>query len=269
MIIAVATNKGGVGKTAITANLAHAVANKGKRVLVVDYDSQGNSTDILLGETLPSYTLNDVLSGDIPVEQAISATSYENLDVLANESITAALEVKFYRELPGSYYLLRSILEPIKDKYDVLLLDTPPSLGHWTIQALTAADAVIVPIDASSKHSLQGLNAAIRAIKDISNTFNPGVRFLRAVLNKVDKRTAISKAMVEQISRVWAEQLFDTSIPTCTAIQKAETAAETVIRHDPHCSATKKFRAIAEELLAVIAASPEQTDSVLPLEAKD
>jgi len=177
MIIAVATNKGGVGKTAITANLAHALANKGKRVLVVDYDSQSNSTNILLGESMPSHTLNDVLLGKAPINRAISATPYDNLDVLANESITAALEVMFYKDLPNSYYLLRSMLNPIRDKYDLLLLDTPPSLGHWTIQALTAADAVIVPIDASSKHSLQGLNAAIRAIKDISDSFNPGVCF--------------------------------------------------------------------------------------------
>jgi len=252
--------KEGSGKTAITANLAHALANKGKRVLVVDYDSQSNSTNILLGESMPSHTLNDVLLGKAPINRAISATPYDNLDVLANESITAALEVMFYKDLPNSYYLLRSMLNPIRDKYDLLLLDTPPSLGHWTIQALTAADAVIVPIDASSKHSLQGLNAAIRAIKDISDSFNPGVCFLRAILNKVDRRTAISKAMVEQISRVWSEQLFDTSIPTCTAVQKAETASETVIRYDPHCSASKRFRSIAEELLSIVATTSEHPE---------
>ena len=264
MIIAVSNNKGGIGKSCISANLANALGNKGKRVLLIDYDSQGNSTELLLGQASPEHTLYDVLEEDLPIEQAITATSYENLDVLGNESATAAVEVKMYRNIQGSYFLLRSLLEPIKEKYDIIIIDTQPSLGLFTIQALTAADAVIVPIDASSRHSLQGLNAAIKAIQDISASFNPGLRFLRAIINKVDRRTSISKAMVEQISRVWAQQLFSTTIPVCTAVQQAETAAETVLRFDPHSSAAKKFRSLADELLVAIASSTSQ-DTVLPL----
>ena len=266
MIIAVSNNKGGIGKSCISANLANALGNKGQKVLLVDYDSQGNSSELVLGQTPAQYTLYDVLENDMPVLNAISATSYDNLDVLANESATAAVEVKLYRNLQGSYFLLKTLLEPVKERYDIILIDCPPNLGMFTIQALTAADAVIVPIDASSRHSLQGLNAAIKAIKDISTTFNPDLRFLRAIINKVDRRTSISKAMVEQISRVWAKQLFVTTIPVCTAVQQAETASETVIRFDPHSSASKRFRALADELLVVMATSNAPADSSLPLE---
>ena len=265
MIIAVSNNKGGIGKSAISANLANAIGNKGKRVLMVDYDSQGNSSELLLGQTSASHTLYDVLEKDIPIEKAIAATSYENLDVLANESATAALEVKLYTNPKASYFLLKTLLEPIKDKYDLILLDTAPNLGMFTIQALTAADAVIVPVDASSRHSLQGLNSAIKAIQDIGNSFNPNLRFLRAVINKVDRRTSISKAMVEQITRVWAQQLFSTTIPVCSAIQQAEAATETVLRFDPHSTASKRFRSLADELLAVMAATAETPTDTLPL----
>lgn len=264
MIIAVSNNKGGIGKSCISANLSNALGNKGKKVLLVDYDSQGNASDLVLGETQPEHTMYDVIEEDFPIERAISATSYENLDVLANESATAALELKLYRNVQGSYFLLRNLLAPLRSQYDIIIIDTPPNLGMFTIQALTAADAVIVPIDASSRHSLQGLNAAIKAIKDISESFNPGLRFLRAVINKVDRRTSISKAMVEQISRVWSNQLFKTTIPVCTAIQQAETASQTILRFDPHSSASKKFRSLSDELLSLIASNGLAGDTPLP-----
>lgn len=265
MIVAVSNNKGGIGKSAISANLANAIGNKGKRVLMIDYDSQGNSSELLLGETMATYTLYDVLEKEVPIEKAIAPTSYDNLDVLANESATAALEVKLYSNPKESYFLLKSLLEPIKDKYDLILLDTAPNLGMFTIQALTAADAVVVPVDASSRHSLQGLNSAIKAIQDIGDSFNPNLRFLRAVINKVDRRTSISKAMVEQITRVWSQQLFATTIPVCSAIQEAEASPETVLRYDPHSTASKRFRSLGDELLAVMAANAAEPEVTLPL----
>ena len=268
IVLAVSNNKGGIGKSFISSNLANALGNKGQKTLVIDYDSQGNSSELLLGQTEPQHTLYDVIENDIPISQAITPTSYENLDLLANESATAALEVKLYRTLPSSYYLLKNLIEPIKKDYDIIIIDTPPNIGIFTIQALTACDCVIVPIDASSRHSLQGLNAAIKAIQDISNSFNPHLRFLRAIINKVDRRTSISKAMVEQITRTWEKQLFTTTLPVCTAVQQAETASETVLRFDPHSTASKKFRILADELLIAIKTFSADTN-ILPLMANN
>jgi chromosome partitioning protein len=254
-VIAVSNNKGGIGKSFLSSSLSNALGNKDQRVLLIDYDSQGNSSELILGPTIPEHTLYDVFESDVPLTDAIAATSYDNVDVLANESAFAAIELKLYKNIPGSYFLLRQLLEPVRDRYDIILIDCPPNLGMFTIQALAAADAVLVPIDASSRHSLQGLNAAIKAIGDISSSYNPNLRFLRAIINKVDRRTSISRALVEQISRTWSNQLFATTIPVCTAIQQAETAIQTVVRYDPHSTASKKIRALADELIAILAST--------------
>jgi len=264
-VIAVSNHKGGVGKSFISSSLSNACGNKGRKVLLIDWDSQANSTDIILGQQQASHTLYNVLEEDLPITSAIQATSYDNLDLLANESACAAIEVKLYRNIPESYFLLRKSIEPLRDIYDIIIIDTSPSLGIWTIMALTACDCVIVPVNASSKHSLQGLNAAITAIKDISNSFNPNLRFLRSIINMVDRRTSISKAMVEQITRTWGDQLFQTTLPLCTAVQQAEAAAETVLRYDAHSTASKRFRSLADELLAIIDATAfTGSDTVLP-----
>ena len=265
MVISVCNNKGGVGKSAVSVNLSNALGNKGKRCLVVDYDPQGNSSELLLDGVTPQHTLFDVLEGDIPIKEAVTATSFENLHVLANEGGTAAMEMKLYADVRSSYPLLRKILSEIVAYYDFIFLDLPPNLGMFTIQALIASQAVIVPIDASSKHSLQGLNAAIKAIQEISKQFNPDLRFLRAVVNKVDKRTSISKTITEQVRRVWNDQVFQTSIPICADIQKAETASTTVIRYAPHSTGAKRFRALADELLDIIG-TEAKIDPTIPME---
>ena len=256
-VIAVSNHKGGVGKSFISSSLSNACGNKGRRTLLIDWDSQANSTDLILGQQPASYTLYDVLEENLPIQTAIQATSYDNLDILANESGCAAIEAKLYKDIPNNYFLLRNLIAPLRDMYDLIIIDTAPSLGIWTIMALTACDCVIVPVNASSKHSLQGLNAAITAIQEISDLYNQNLRFLRCIINMVDRRTSISKAMVEQITRTWAGQLFTNTLPLCTAVSQAESKGETVLRHDPHSSASKRFRALSDELLAIIDSTTE------------
>jgi cellulose biosynthesis protein BcsQ len=263
-VIAVSNYKGGVGKSFVSTCISNACGNKGQKVLLIDWDSQANSTDIILGKQPPSYTLYDVLANNLPIETTIQATSYDNLDILANEPACAALEVTLYQNIPKSYYRLRELLEPLRNTYDLIVIDTSPSLGIWTIMALIACDCVIVPLNASSKHSLQGLNAAITAIRDVSKSFNPNLKFLRGIINMVDRRTSISKAMVEQITRTWAGQLFQTTIPLCTDVQQAEFAGETLLRYAPHSTAAKRFRALADELITIISTASDEKEDILP-----
>lgn len=263
-VISIANHKGGIGKSCIAASLANACGNKGKKVLLIDYDSQSNASDLVMGQQPVFATLYNVIKDDVPIKKAIQATSYENLDLLANEPVCAGLEIRLYQNLPSNYYLLRDLLEPVINEYDLILIDNQPALNVWTIQALIASDCVIVPVDASSKHSLQGLDAAFKAIEGIAKDYNPNIRFLRGVINKVDRRTSVSKALVQQITRTWGDKLFTTTLPTCTAVQQAEMAGQTVLRYDPHSAISKRFRLLADELLTILDETSEANTRPLP-----
>ena len=263
-VISVSNHKGGVGKSCIAASLANACGNKGKKVLLIDFDTQSNSTDLIMGQQPNLATLYNVIQEKMPIQKAIQATSYENLDLLANEPICASFEPLLYQKLPENYYYLRDKIEPIINEYDLIIIDNNPAINVWTIQALVASDCVIVPVNASSKHSLQGLNAAMNSIEDISKTYNPNIRFLKGVINMVDKRTSTSKALVQQITRTWGERLFTTTLPTCTAVQKAELVGQTVLRYDPHAAISKRFRLLADEFLAALEETSNVTSILSP-----
>ncbi len=251
MIISICNNKGGVGKTTITANLAHALANKGKKVLVIDNDPQGNTTSIMLGETIePSVTLRDAY-GD-GVTPTIYPTQYENVSLIANETATASLEPVLYGDLREAYHLLNDIIKDITGNYDYVLIDSPPNLGLFVIMSLVASDAAIIPLVSSSRFSIEGFVAAYDAIKAVSDNFNPRLKFLRAVINRVDKRTSVSKLSIEHIRQHFGSRVFETTIPHTTDIEAAEQSQLTVIRWKPQSGVSKRFRALAEELIDLI-----------------
>ena len=252
MIIIVINNKGGVGKTTITANLAHGLANRGKKILVVDQDSQANTTSIL-SPPIGANTLYSLYSSNEPVSSYIYPTPYENLDLIPNENATATLELELYGDVKTSYHLLRDkIRKYAEDNYDHTLIDSPPNLGIFVMMGLICADAAIIPIEAGSRYSIDGFVAAYEAIQAASQKINHDLRFLRAVVNKVDMRTSVSKTSVEYLKRHFGDKLFNTTIPINTEIQRAEMDRQTVIRHSPHSTGAKKFRLLTDELLGMI-----------------
>jgi len=252
MIIIVINNKGGVGKTTITANLAHGLANRGKKILVVDQDSQANTTSIL-SPPIGANTLYSLYSSDEPVSSYVYPTPYENLDLIPNENATATLELELYGDVKTSYHLLRNkIRKYAEDNYDHTLIDSPPNLGIFVMMGLICADAAIIPIEAGSRYSIDGFVAAYEAIQAASQKINHDLRFLRAVVNKVDMRTSVSKTSVEYLKRHFGDKLFNTTIPINTEIQRAEMDRQTVIRHSPHSTGAKKFRLLTDELLGMI-----------------
>lgn len=252
MILAVVNNKGGVGKTTCTVNLAHALVNRGKRVLVIDNDPQTNASTLLLGNDTPEHTLYHVQLGEIEASKVIYTTQY-GVDVLPNSQATANIETELI-EMPGKgYTILRDrVRDTVKDLYDVVLIDCPPTLGLWVVQALMASDAVIVPVEAGSRFSLDGLTAVYEAVEQVAAKHNPQLKFLRAVINKVDLRISASKVLMEHLRKRFPDRTFETTIPTNSPIQAAEIKRSTVIRHDPHCNASKRFRQLADELLEII-----------------
>ncbi len=253
MIISIINNKGGVGKTTLSCNLAHALANKGKRVLVIDHDPQSNTSSVLSPQMRDPKTLHDLYSDGIPVQQCIYPTLYDGVDILPNEPATAALELELYQDVRTSYHLLRDSIRDYADKnYDVVLIDCPPTLGLWVVMSLIASDCAIIPIEAGSRYSIDGFVAAFDAISSISQRVNHGLKFLKAVVNKVDLRSGISRLSVDHVRKQFADKVFETTIPINSDIQKAEMDGETVIRYAPQSNGSKRFRALADEIIGLL-----------------
>lgn len=253
MILCMLNNKGGVGKTTCTVNLASALANRGKKVLVIDNDPQCNATALLLGEQTTENTLYELYTENTPIERCIYPSIY-GVDVVPNAQVTSQIEADLYQNTDVSYQMLKKAARDyVSEHYDITLIDCPPSLGLWVIQSMAAADGVCVPIEAGSRFSLDGLTAIYTSIKSIQETkLNSQLRFLRTLINKVDLRTTSSQIVVAKVKQLYPGRVFETTIPVNDAIKQAELARTTVLKYNPQSSGAKKFRALADELIEII-----------------
>lgn len=256
-IVAIVNNKGGVGKTTLAVNLAHALANRGKHICIVDNDAQCNASSLLVDADIVTDSLYELYENDeTPVERCIYPTAYDNLFILPNSEETAALEIKLNRSIPESYLRLRSRLRDYAAaNFDFTFIDTPPNWGYFVLTTLHAADCVIVPILCSSRFSMEGLTRALSLIEGVRERENPDLRLLRLLINNVDRRTAISRVVIDKLGRLFDEDvLFKTSIPTNTQFSQAEMEGKSIIRFSPRSVGAKYYRALASEFLQLFAA---------------
>ncbi|HUE25608.1 MAG TPA: AAA family ATPase [Solirubrobacteraceae bacterium] len=247
-VYAIANQKGGVGKTTTAVNLAACVAEAGYDTLLIDIDPQSNATIALgLGKDAPR-TLYDVLVGDAALQDIVLGTEIERLRVAPSGPDLAGANVELPR-IAGSELRLREGLEAVRSEYAFTLLDCPPSLGPLTVNALVAADRVIVPVQAEY-FALEGLAGLLDTLSLIQRELNPRLTVAGMLLTMYDGRTRLAQDVEREIREHFPELVFDTVIPRNVRVGEAPSFGKAVIHHDPHCAGADAYFELAKEVAA-------------------
>lgn len=247
-VFAVANQKGGVGKTTTAVNLAACVAEAGYDTLLVDIDPQANATIALgVAKDLPQ-TVYDALVGDVPLADVAVDTAIERLRVVPSGPDLAGATVELPRA-SGSETRLREVLQGVRDRYVYTLLDCPPSLGPLTVNALVAADRVIVPVQAEYL-ALDGLAGLLDTLSLVQRELNPRLTISGMVVTMYDGRTRLAQDVEREIRTHFPELVFDTVIPRNVRVGEAPSFGKPVIHHDPHCPGADAYFELAKEVAA-------------------
>ncbi len=244
-VYAIANQKGGVGKTTTAVNVAACIAAAGYETLVVDVDPQGNAT-VGLGVTREGAGLYDVLGGEVAAEDAIRPTPVAGLSILPSTPDLAGANMELPR-LPGSENRLRDALAPVRDRYAFVLLDCPPSLGPLTINALVAADRVIVPVQ-TEYFALEGLAGLLDTLSLVQRELNPRLTVAGMLLTMHDARTKLAQDVEREVREHFPSLVFDTVIPRNVRLGEAPSFGLPVIHHDPHCAGSEAYFELAKEV---------------------
>ncbi|MBQ8507742.1 MAG: ParA family protein [Clostridia bacterium] len=246
-MIAVTNQKGGVGKTTTAINLSACLAAKKKKVLLVDIDPQGNATSGLGIGSKNKHTVYDVLIGDARAREAAVATGHGSLDLMPTAIELAGAEIELVG-IENREQLLKNALADIRDDYDYILIDCPPSLSLLTINALTAADSVLIPIQCEY-YALEGLGQLMNTTKLMRKKLNPQLEIEGIVLTMFDSRTNLCAQVVDEVRRHFPRDLFETMIPRNVRLSEAPSYGLPIHLYDGRCSGAKAYDALAAELM--------------------
>ena len=256
-IIACANQKGGVGKTTTVVSLASYLALDGHRVLLADMDPQGNATSGLgIDRATITSSVYDVLLAGVPVADAVRATDIEGLSVLPSDRSLAGAEVELV-PTPARERRLKQVLQPAGEDYDFILLDCPPSLGLLTVNALTAADSVLIPLQCEY-YALEGLGQLMATIDLIREHLNPTLIMKGVILTMHDGRTSLSADVATEVRRHLGEQVFDGVVPRSVRLAEAPSYGQPIAEYSPSSRGALAYQAITVELLVRSDLQPSQ-----------
>ena len=244
-IIAVANQKGGVGKTTTAVNLACCVAAKGKRVLLCDFDPQGNASSGVGVTAQEGKSIYDCIVGGVPASTCLVHTKY--CSVLPADIRLAAAEVEL-ADLPRRERRLKEALDTVAGEYDYVFIDCPPSLGQLTVNALTACDTVLVPMQCEY-YALEGLSQLVSSIRMVKRSSNPKIDIEGIVLTMYDSRTNLTIQVAEEVKKYFGSKVFKTVIPRNVRLSEAPSHGKPVIAYDRLSRGAMAYNAVAEEFL--------------------
>lgn len=260
--LALANQKGGVGKTTTAVNVSSYLASLGYRVLLIDLDPQGNATSSLgVDKRALELSTYDALVHGADVDDALVRGIRTNMDLLGANNALAGAEVELV-QMTNREQRLRRAIEPVRSQYDIVLIDCPPSLGLLTVNAFTAADRVVVPIQCEYL-ALEGLMQLINTMDLVKRRLNPALDVLGVVMTMFDSRTRLSSQVVENVRRFFPNRMFRTIVPRSVRLAEAPSHGQTILEYDARSAGAGAYRRLGDEIAARIGLpAPEHMDEL-------
>ena len=246
-VVAIANQKGGVGKTTTSVNLSSILAKKGRKVLIVDTDPQGNATSGLGIEKELDYSVYDVIVNEIDMDKTIKETNIKNLKICPSNINLAGAEVELVSMISREQRL-KEKLDLVKDQYDYIIIDCPPSLGLITLNTFTAADSVLIPIQCEF-YALEGLGQLMNTINLVKKRLNKNLEIEGALLTMYDMRTNLSNQVVKEVSKYFGNNVYKTVIPRNVKLSEAPSYGMSIIEYDSRSKGAKAYDKLAKEFI--------------------